>query len=172
VGSTNCTRAPAGYYKPRALFSDTYYICGAGYYSLAGSSSCLSCPSSTEYGSTYCPPTRQPTSGPSETPTIIPTRLPTVLPSVSPTSPATPTSSPTPSPTVYCAPGAVRTLAQCSLSSPGNFLYHRVNQSLSFTYYVRCFSGYYGRSGESVYCSSSLRSGAATCQVALGKSRE
>jgi hypothetical protein len=56
VGSTTiCTKAPAGYYKPRVAFSDNYYVCANGTYSTSGASSCSSCAlSSSAYASTSC----------------------------------------------------------------------------------------------------------------------
>jgi hypothetical protein len=56
VGLYACAQVPAGYYKPKASFSDSYYICGPGYYSLAGASACSACDSVTSYGATFCCP--------------------------------------------------------------------------------------------------------------------
>jgi hypothetical protein len=51
-----CQQVPAGYFRPRTAFNANYYICGAGYYSLAGSTACSACPSSTAFGATSCCP--------------------------------------------------------------------------------------------------------------------
>jgi hypothetical protein len=101
--SLSCNTTLAGYYKPRISFSDNVYICPNGTYSLAGSSSCTSCPSSSSYGTTSCifGPSSQPTSQPSGQPSAQPSRQPTGQPTRQPTSQPTrqPTSRPTTQPT-------------------------------------------------------------------------
>jgi hypothetical protein len=95
----NCAQTPAGYYKPYASFSNNYYICGVGYYSLAGATACAACPSATDYGMTFCLfPTGQPTSQPSTKPSSQPTSRPTHRPSAQPSS--KPSNHPSSRPTV------------------------------------------------------------------------
>jgi sugar lactone lactonase YvrE len=96
----SCVASPAGYYKPRAAFSDNYYVCPNGTYSSSGASACTTCWTSTTVGASSCPPTPMPTAVPSTLPT------------------ATPTSTPT----VYCAPGMVRSSSNvCSIVSAGQY---------------------------------------------------
>jgi hypothetical protein len=131
-GSTLCDPSPAGYYKPRVAFGDNYYICGPGNYSVAGSSACLSCPSSSSYGATVCTssppspePSMQPTPYPSVNPTAEPSGFPTQQPSGNPsgtptTSPTTsPTSNPTAAPTIFCTAGRYIKNGNCSTVPAG-----------------------------------------------------
>jgi hypothetical protein len=87
-----CTSVPAGYYKPKTLLTDVYYVCSAGFYSTGGVSACTSCPtgSSSDAGSSVClyptaAPTPLPSAAPSAAPTAVPSRPPTALPTASPT---------------------------------------------------------------------------------------
>jgi hypothetical protein len=88
TNSYNCTISPAGYFKPKASFSDDYYICPAGSFSAAGASVCTTCPYyTTSAGATICTtPTSQPSSQPSSRPSSQPTELPTSQPSNKPSS--------------------------------------------------------------------------------------
>jgi hypothetical protein len=113
TNSYNCTISPAGYFKPKASFSDNYYICAPGTYSVAGASVCTTCPYyTTSAGATICTtPTSQPSSQPSSRPSSQPTKLPTSqpsnqpssLPSLQPTAQPSsrPTLKPTSQPTMY-----------------------------------------------------------------------
>jgi hypothetical protein len=118
VGSAgSCAQSPAGYYKPYILFGDNYYICGQGYYSLAGATACTVCSStsSSDFGSSVCSyptgqpsarPTSQPTdpsSQPTGRPSSQPSGKPSLKPSVQPTSrptsrPSNPTGQPSAQP--------------------------------------------------------------------------
>lgn len=97
----DCATVPAGYYQPPVLFSDSYYVCPAGYYTSGpGAMACSVCPSSVSFGTTVCHfPTGQPTSQPSQQPTRQPTRQPTSQPT------SQPSGRPSSHPTSYCPPG-------------------------------------------------------------------
>jgi hypothetical protein len=63
--ASTCTSVPAGFFKPRQRFVDTYYICPNGTYSIGGTAGCIACAYATSFGSTACPvPTATPTAAP------------------------------------------------------------------------------------------------------------
>jgi hypothetical protein len=73
-GTTSCSVTPAGYYKPRLSFSDNYYVCDQGYYSVAGSTACTACSyAAGQFGSSACV---VPTGTPAGSPTAAPTANP------------------------------------------------------------------------------------------------
>jgi hypothetical protein len=131
--SGQCAQSPAGYFKPRVSFSDNVYICGAGYYSVPGSTACSSCSYSATLGTSSCPslPTMQPTAQPTN-PTGQPSSRPSSCPSAQPTNPtgqpsakpsrqptAHPTSQPTSTPTAFCRPGTYTKGGMCTLAPIG-----------------------------------------------------
>jgi hypothetical protein len=117
-GSASCSQAPAGYYKPRASYSDNYYICGEGFYSSAGASACTTCPSSTTAGTSYC---MFPTSQPSSMPSSLPTRQPTTQPSCTPTS--QPSSQPSMTSAALCKSGTYYMGGICALVPAGSLCF-------------------------------------------------
>lgn len=151
-GTTNCITSPAGYYKPRASFSDEYYICSPGTYAIAGSTVCSSCPTSSSYGVTFClfptsQPTGQPSRNPTRQPTSSPSQQPTCQPSRQPSS--RPTAQPSSHPTLSCKPGST--------------------YSFSSGKCVVVPAGKYASSATASNCSLSLYPGAAVCQSTQGK---
>jgi hypothetical protein len=110
---SSCQQSPAGYFKPREPFSDNYYVCSQGTYSVAGATACTNCSvvTGTEtFGATQCSPTPAPTAeptAPSSQPTGYPTGEPSGTPTGQPSSqPSTANPSGSPSSQPSTAPSA------------------------------------------------------------------
>jgi hypothetical protein len=164
--------SPAGYYKPKLSFSDNYYICSPGSYSLQGASACTDCSTASSYGMTFCPrptsqpsgqptgqpsrqptgqptgqptrqPTRQPSSQPTSQPSTQPSRQPTIQPSSRPTS--QPSLQPTAQPTVFCPAGTFSSHGACALAPAGLLLFHTIVHYFLAVYFLSgvLMTGYY-----------------------------
>ena len=75
-----CVSVPAGYYKPPQSVNEVYYVCPANSYSVGGASACSACGpvSSSGAGSSVCVswPSTQPSSQPSRQPSSQPSQQP------------------------------------------------------------------------------------------------